>query len=41
MLEYKTKVNESVFIRWQGQADATAVYPQAKIYNVLAPAVVV
>lgn len=41
MLEYKAKINESVFIRWQGAATDSGLFPQVKIYNIDAPTTVV
>ena len=41
MLEYKVKINDSVFIRWQGTSIDTGLYPQVKIYNIDAPTTVI
>jgi len=41
MLEYKLRINESVFIRWQGTSIDTGLYPQVKVYNIDSPTTVV
>jgi hypothetical protein len=41
MLEYKVKLGDSVFIRWQGTSIDTGLFPQAKIYSITAPTTVV